>query len=94
MVLLQDEAVAIPICCIASSHSLDFDYQWEGVSGKMLGSTPVMWINKLGTYRCTVTNPGINRECHSTVITVEMVSGMWLQMVVSFLHKQIVILVL
>lgn len=60
----------IPIYAIASAHSLDYICKWDNVSGDLAGNTPVMWVNKAGSYRCTVTHNARNSECFSHVINV------------------------
>ena len=58
--------------CVASNHSFDDEYEWDRVDTKLLGSSPVMWINVPGACRCKVIHGGIT--CASKVINVEVKS--------------------
>ena len=67
-----DDSKPIPIYCVASNHSFDDEYEWDRVDTKLPGSSPVMWINVPGAYRCKVIHEGIT--CASKVINVEVKS--------------------
>lgn len=67
LVCLEDHG-AIPLYCFTSSHSLDYDYQWEDVNGRIPWSTPVLWVDKAGIYHCTVTQPGTSTSFHGFTV--------------------------
>lgn len=62
----------VPIYCVASSHSLDDEYEWDRVDMKLPGNSPVMWVNVPGAYRCKIVRGGVT--CASKVINVELKS--------------------
>ena len=63
------EGRCVPLFCVATNHSLSYTYQWESISdGKIGANSPVLWVNKAGSYKCTVSNGSI--QCYSELITV------------------------
>ena len=69
---LPDWEEAVPLYCVASTHSLAHTYQWENSGEAITGSTPVLWVNKPGVYKCTIKGPEVSCpvECCSRGITV------------------------
>lgn len=69
-VFLQD-GKTIPLYCVTSGHSLDYVYQWKRGSLSLHGNSPVLWVNKVGSYICNITHSVDNTQTASNVITVE-----------------------
>ena len=71
-VYLTEGEEAMSLYCVASTHSVAHSYQWENSGATLSGSTPVLWVNKTGVYKCTVKGPKDSSplECCSGEITV------------------------
>ena len=69
---LPEGEQAIPLYCVASTHSVAHSYGWEKSGVALPGSTPVLWVNKTGVYKCTVkeSEDVLAQECCSGEITV------------------------
>lgn len=65
---ISDSEVAT-LYCVASKHSLGFKYTWENDHGVVGVNSPVVFANKTGVYRCTVTN-ATGDKCFSKNIVV------------------------
>ena len=60
----------IPLYCIASSHKMEYIYQWT-CSGQTVGcNSPVLWVANAGLYRCEVTHNITTQKCVTNLITV------------------------
>lgn len=69
-IILQPDMNAVPLYCVASSHSVEFKYEWQK-SGQHVGcSSPVIWVNEPGLYRCRVEHHIMQEECSSKLICV------------------------
>lgn len=60
---------SIPIFCIGSGHSLDFEYKWNSGDNEIPGNSPVLWISSPGTYRCVVSSGWYS--CSSRTIVIK-----------------------
>lgn len=69
-VMLPSADSAIPLYCIASGHTLDHKYQWDNVTTKLPGNTPVIWVNEAALYRCSVSHHIGGAQCYSKTIKV------------------------
>ena len=67
------EGTCVPLYCIAADHSLMYTYKWECLDEKVGVNSPVVWVDKVGEYRCTVSN-GIT-QCFSEVVHVTIEDG-------------------
>lgn len=76
-VFLAQEEEAVPLYCVCTTHSLRHLYLWENAGMKVGCSSPVLWVNKPGTYQCRIkeAEDKTSRECVSAVISV---CGMYL----------------
>lgn len=63
----------MPLYCIATDHNLMYKYQWERANEKIGVNSPVVWVNQVGDYRCTVSNG--TTQCFSEVIHVSDADG-------------------
>ena len=68
MYLDCEDSKPVPTYSVASSHSLDDEYEWDRVDTKLPGNSLVMWVNVPGVYGCNVVREGIT--CTSKVISV------------------------
>ena len=69
---LPEGEQAMPLFCVSSTHSLTHIYLWHESGVALPGSTPVLWVNKTGVYKCTVreSEGSSALECCSREITV------------------------
>ena len=74
----------MPLFCIAAGHNLSYKYQWERGDDKVGVNSPVLWVNEIGLYRCTISNGNV--DCFSGVISVTDKDGMFLRIFVHFVH--------
>lgn len=65
------EGESIALYCVASNHTLLHTYRWENSSGQLSVLSPVLWVNKIDTYKCTVRESANSCECHSSNICVQ-----------------------
>ena len=72
---LPEEERAVPLYCVASTHTILHKYQWENCGTALSCSSPVLWVNKAGVYKCIVKDAEESMECCSREISV---SGMCL----------------
>ena len=81
------EGETIPLYCVASNHTLLHTYRWESSSGELSVLSPVLWVNKIDTYKCTVTESANSREYHSSNICVQGLLWVVLIMVLFAMHS-------
>jgi hypothetical protein len=76
-VYLPEEEQAVALYCVASNHTVLHSYQWENSGEALSGSTPVLWVNKEGIYKCTVkeSEDSSSPECSSREISVHAFQG-------------------
>ena len=68
----------IPLYCVASHHSLSYVYERDNLCGDVGMHSPVVYVNKPGVYRCSVTD-NQKRRCYSKSITVNEGTVLYLQ---------------
>lgn len=67
---LERDSKAVPLYCIASKHSQQYEYEWSK-SGLQVGyNSSILWINRPGLYRCKVRHYISTEECVSKLIRV------------------------
>ena len=72
IVYLPEGEQAVALYCVASNHTVLHSYQWENSGVALSGSTPVLWVNKEGIYKCTLkeSDDSSSSECCSNKIYV------------------------
>ena len=85
-VYLKQDGSSVPLYCVATTHSLKHTYTWKEDTTSLSASSPVLWVNKPGAYRCTVkeSDGPSCRECVSTEINLK---GMYEYAVISLYHS-------
>ena len=53
--------------------NLTYTYQWETINEKVGANSPEVWVDKVGEYRCTLSNG--TTQCFSEVIHVSFFDG-------------------
>ena len=69
-VILQPDTNAVPLYCVASSHSLEFKYEWQWSGQRIQCSSPVIWVNQPGLFRCHVQHHIMQERCSTKLIRV------------------------
>ena len=61
----------VQLFCLASKHCSAYQYNWDNLQGAVGLLSPVLYANKEGIYRCTVTmNATADAKCYSRSITI------------------------
>lgn len=63
----------VPLFCVASKHCSSYQYNWDNLHGNVGQLSPVLYANKVGIYRCTITHglEGLSAsKCYSKSISV------------------------
>ena len=63
------EGGMVPLYCVVSGHSLECNYSWSQGSEDVGVNSPVLWVNKRGMYKRSITL-GL-RNCMSALIEVK-----------------------
>ena len=70
MVWLRHRKGSVALHCVASKHCFDYKYEWDNIDGRVGVDSPVLYVNKVGTYRCKVTNMIDSAQCRSASVSV------------------------
>ena len=79
IVYLPKGEQAIPLYCVASNHTVLNCYRWESSGVSLPGSSPVLWVQKAGVYKCSIKEmeDASSPQCVSRDIAVRSVSDVF-----------------